>query len=260
MRVPTTPLSAGLTTALAAGLTPLFAAGAPPAASPTASASPTVSLATAAAPTGPSPTRFDHPRANPWFPLRPGDVWVLRGTDEGRRYSERVTVLHRHRVVAGVRATVVRDVLRRAGGSVAELTHDWYAADHRGTVWYLGERTATYDRHGAVTSREGTWEAGRGGAVAGRIMPAHPRVTDAFRQEYRRGRAEDQAWVVQRGARVRTPALTTRSGLRTLEWTRLEPGVVSQKLYARGRGLVAERDLAGGTERFVLVRFARSGR
>jgi hypothetical protein len=91
-------------------------------------------------------------------------------------------------------------------------------------------------------------------------MPAHPRVTDAFRQEYRRGRAEDQAWVVQRGARVRTPALTTRSGLRTLEWTRLEPAVVSQKLYARARGLVAERDLAGGTERFVLVRFTRSGR
>jgi hypothetical protein len=249
MRVLITGLTALLGAAAAAGAVVL------PAAAP--AALPTAARAAGSAPTGPTPAGFEHPRPNPWFPLRRGDAWVLRGTDAGRHYTERVTVLHRRRLVAGVRTTVVRDVLRRADGSVAELTHDYYAGDHRGTVWYFGERTATYDRHGAVTGREGTWRAGRHGAVAGRVMPTDPRVTDAFRQEYRRGSAEDQAWVVQRGVSVRTPAVTTRTGLRTLEWTRLEPGVVSQKLYARGRGLVAERDLAGGTERFVLVRFSR---
>jgi hypothetical protein len=223
-----------------------------------AAAAVTAPAAAPAAPVAPGSVGFDHPRANPWFPLRAGDAWSLRGTDEGRRYTERVTVLRRHRTVAGVRTTVLRDVLRRADGSVAELTHDWYAADDGGTVWYFGERTATYDRHGGVISREGSWKAGRDGAVAGRIMPAHPRVTDAYRQEYLRGSAEDQAWVVQRRAHVHTPALTTRSGLRTLEWSRLEPGVVSEKVYVRGRGVVAERDLAGGSERFVLVRFTRS--
>jgi len=250
-------LITGLVALLGAGVT---AGASATAAGPPASSAHHRAVAVGEVPAGPGPGRFDHPRANPWFPLRTGDAWFLRGSDEGRRYTERVTVLRRHRVVAGVRTTILRDVLRRADGSLAELTHDWYAADHGGTVWYFGERTATYDRHGGVISREGSWETGRDGAVAGRIMPAHPRVTAAFRQEYLRGSAEDQAWVVQRGVRVRTPALTTTSGLRTLEWTRLEPGVVSQKLYVRGRGVVAERDLAGGSERFVLVRFKhRSG-
>ena len=40
------------------------------------------------------------------------------------------------------------DMLRRLDGSVAEKTHDWYAADNDGNVWYFGEATATYDRHG----------------------------------------------------------------------------------------------------------------
>jgi hypothetical protein len=45
---------------------------------------------------------------------------------------------------------VVSDVLRRADGSAAEKTRDWYAPDN----------------HGHVDSREGYWEAGVDGAVA----------------------------------------------------------------------------------------------
>ena len=41
--------------------------------------------------------------------------------------------------------------------------------------------------------------------------------------------------------------------MRTLEWTRLEPDVVSMKFYARGLGIVVERDLPGGDEHFWLV-------
>lgn len=198
---------------------------------------------------------FDHPRPNPWFPLEPGSVWVLRGHDDGHRFTQRTTVTDRRRRVDGVRTRVVRDVVRRADGSVAELTHDWYAVDDRGSVWYFGEATATYDRRGRVISRSGSWEAGIDGAVAGQIMPAHPRVTTAFRQEFQPGVAEDQAWIVERGARVRTPGVSSTHGIRMLEWSRLEPDVVSQKLYARGFGMVAERDLSGGNERFVLIRF-----
>ena len=231
-------------TALAATLTVAFLGALPASAVDTA-------------PTGPDPATFAHPVANPWFPLRPGTVWHLRGTDEGRRYTERVAVTHRHRTITGIRATVVRDVVRRADRTVAERTLDWYAADDTGRVWYLGERTATYDRQGNVEDRDGSWQAGQDGARAGVIMPAHPHVTQAFRQEYRRGEAEDQAWIVQRGARVRTPAISSRRALRSLEWTRLEPRVVSAKLYVRGYGLVAEHDMSGGSERFELVRMHR---
>ena len=219
-----------------------------------AGASPTT--APTAGPT-PSPSSFHGHATNPYFPLDAGTVWVLRGREDGRRFRERVEVTRRTKVVVGVRTRVVRDVLRRADGSVAERTRDWYATDDTGRVWYFGEATATYDRSGGLIDREGSWQAGVDGAVAGTIMPAHPHATQAFRQEYRRGEAEDQAWVVRRGGTLRTPAGRFRHVVRTFEWSRLEPHVVSTKLYAPGVGQVMERDVAGGNETFALVRVRR---
>ena len=207
--------------------------------------------------TGPDPSAFRDPQPNAWFPLRPGTTWRLRGIEDGRHLHQRTFVTDRTRRVTGVRTRVVRDVVRRADGSIAELTHDWYATDDRGRVWYFGEATATYQRDGDLIDREGSWEAGKDGAVAGLIMPARPRVTKAFRQEYERGTAEDQAWIVERGVHVSTPGVTSDHGLRALEWTRLEPRVVSSKFYVRGIGIVQERNLSGGQELFELVSFHR---
>jgi hypothetical protein len=200
---------------------------------------------------------FTHPRANSYFPLHPGLVTVLRGHDGAERFRERVTVTHRTRRIDGVRCRVVRDIVRRPGGSLAEKTHDFYAGDHRGRVWYFGENTATYRRDGTVESREGSWLAGRDGAVRGVVMPANPHPTQAYRQEFLRGEAEDQGWIVQNTAHVRTPAGRFRNVVRDYEWTRLEPRVVSLKFYARGLGIVAERDVAGGHEVFELVSWHR---
>jgi hypothetical protein len=201
----------------------------------------------------PDAAQFDHPRPNPYFPLKPGTVSHFTGTDEGERFVETVTVTHRKKTIQGVRATVLRDVLRRADGSLAEKTHDWYAADNNGNVWYFGEATATYDESGNVDSREGSWKAGRRGAVAGLIMPGHPSPTDAYRQEFFKGHAEDQAWIVQRHATVTVPFGKLHNVVRSFEWSRLEKGVVSVKLYARGLGVVREQDLAGGSEVFDLT-------
>ncbi|NYD42280.1 hypothetical protein [Nocardioides panaciterrulae] len=199
------------------------------------------------------PGRFRHPEPNAYFPLTPGTVFRYRGTDEGAHYRERLSVTHRTKPIEGVRTRVLRDVLRRADGSLAEKTSDWYAADDDGNVWYFGERTATYDRHGHVASREGSWQAGVGGAVPGMIMPARPRPTDAYRQELDRGNAEDQAWVVQRGFSAHIAYGRVHHVVRSLEWSRLEKGVVSEKLYAPHLGTIWERDLSGGSERFELV-------
>jgi hypothetical protein len=201
----------------------------------------------------PDPGAFGQPRANPWFPLVPGTVTRYRGTDDGESLRERVVVTSRTRKVQGISATVVRDVVRRADGSVAERTHDWYAADDEGNVWYFGEATATFDDEGAVESREGSWEAGVDGAVAGIINPADPGPTDAYRQELDRGHAEDQAWIVQRGATTTVPYGTLHDVVRTFEWSRLEKDVISTKLYAPGVGIVREQDVSGGDETFVLV-------
>ena len=137
--------------------------------------------------------------------------------------------------------------------TIAEKTWDWYADDNAGNAWYFGEKTATYTRTGNVISRDGSWQAGVHGAVAGTIMPANPHPTDAYRQEFYAGHAEDQAWIVQRTAHVSVPHRHLDQVVRSFEWTRLEPNVLSLKFYARGLGIVLERDVAGGSEIFRLV-------
>jgi hypothetical protein len=209
--------------------------------------------AAAGAGSKPKMGNFQNPHANPYFPLRPGTVSVYRGTEDGEHFRERVAITHRTKTILGVRTTVVTDVLRRADGSVAEQTEDWYAADHRGNVWYFGEATATFDEHGRLESREGSWQAGVKGAVAGLIMPADPKPTDAYRQEFFAGHAEDQAWIVQNNAVARVPLGTFHRAVRSFEWTRLESRVLSVKFYAAGLGIVREQDVAGGNEFFELV-------
>jgi hypothetical protein len=205
---------------------------------------------------GVDPSRFTHPKTNPYFPLVPGTILHYRGSEDGERLHERLSITHTTRMIAGVETVVIRDVLH-SQGRLAEATTDWYQADNDGNVWYFGENTATYDAHGDVESREGTWRAGVHGAVAGIIMPANPGPTDAYRQEFLRGHAEDQAWIVQRGARVRVPIGNLDQVVRSFEWTRLEPNVVSLKFYAPHVGIVLERDVAGGNELVKLVSVRR---
>jgi hypothetical protein len=222
----------------------------------TAQALPTIAQAVPTA-TNPSPSNFTHPVANPYFPLTPGLVLRYRGTDGDENLHERVVVTRQTKMIQGVRTRVVHDVLRRVDNSVAEATDDWYAADNAGNVWYFGESTATFRPNGTVESREGSWKAGVNGAVAGTIMPANPKPTDAYRQEFWRGHAEDQAWIVQNNTIVRVTAGRFRHVVRSYEWSRLEKTVVSLKFYAPGLGIVLERDVAGGAERFQLVGFTK---
>jgi hypothetical protein len=203
---------------------------------------------------GPDLSNFTHPQRNAYFPLTPGMVTRFRGTDDGERFHERVLVTHKTKRIQGVDARVLLDVLRRADGTVAEKTHDWYAADNDGNVWYFGEDTATYHPDGSVGSRNGSWEAGNHGAVAGVIMPADPKPTDAYRQEYLRGHAEDQGWVVSAHETKTVPAGHYRDVVRTYEWSRLEKNVVGLKFYAPGVGPIIDRELGG--ENFVLVSVA----
>jgi hypothetical protein len=198
------------------------------------------------------PANFTTPKPNPYFPLHPGRLYVYRGHEDGQHLLEHLTVTSKTKMIQGVSTTVIHDVLW-ADGRIAERTRDWYADANDGTVWYFGEATATYDRQGHVRSREGSWQAGVNGAVAGVIMAAHPHPTDAYRQEFLVRHAEDQAWIVQRNLRVRVPYGPLDNVVRSFEWTRLEPHVVSQKLYAPGLGIVQEMDVSGGNEFTELV-------
>ena len=189
---------------------------------------------------------------NPWFPLTPGTEFVYTGTKDGKPTRDVVRVTRQTITIAGARCVVVRDLLYEAG-KLEERTSDYYTQDRAGNVWYFGEDTAELDASGKVTSREGTWRAGRAGAKPGVYRPAHPRVGQTGRQEYLKGQAEDHFRVVSLNATVRVPFVSSRSALETREWTPLEPGTLDQKIYVHGIGTVKEASLKGPMERNVLV-------
>ena len=205
----------------------------------------------------PDPSSFVAGVDNPYFPLPPGTMYVLKGVRDGVSQTDRVSVTNRTKQILGVETTVVRDIAQHRGG-LLEKTFDWYAQDVEGNVWYLGEDTATYDPSGHVTSTEGSWEAGVDGAEAGLIMEANPLPPDGYRQEFYAGHAEDQAWILTRGGSLSIPYGRVHRVLRTMEWSPLEPEVVDQKLYATGLGIVSEISLAGGHEVASLVAVHRA--
>ena len=163
-----------------------------------------------------------------------------------------VTVTHRTRTIDEAPCVAVEDRLY-LDGKLEERTTDWYSEDARGNVWYFGERTAELDRHGRVTSTEGTWLAGADGARPGIYMPAHPHAGQTGRQEFYKGHAEDHFRVLALfGAGTKTALLVQ-------ETTPLEPGTVDHKLYARGVGTVLEQTERGGDERNELVAVTHGG-
>jgi hypothetical protein len=204
----------------------------------------------------PNPSNFTARVDNPWFPLRPGTVYVYRGVKDGQPSRDILTVTHRIKRIEGVPCVVVEDRLYLRD-RLHERTTDWYTQDRRGNVWYFGESTAELDRQGRITSTEGTWQAGRDGAIAGIYMPAHPHVGRTGRQEFYRGHAEDHFEVLSLHANVRVPYMSSSNALLTKEWTPLEPGVVDHKLYIRGIGTVLEQAVKGGAERAELVSVRR---
>jgi hypothetical protein len=198
------------------------------------------------------PANFVAQIDNPYFPLPVGARFVYRGEEDGEVQVDEMTVTPDHKTIMGVPVVVVRDTLRDADGNLLEDTFDWYAQDRAGNVWYFGEDTKEYE-NGKVTSTEGSWEGGVDGAQPGIIMPASPKIGDAYRQEYDKGNAEDLATVVRTGAHVTTPSGTYTNVLVTKEWTPLEPKVVEEKFYAPGVGNVRENVVRGGNEKFDLT-------
>ena len=119
----------------------------------------------------PPDSSFSAHVTNPWFPLEPGTRWVYTGVKDGKRSRDVVIATHATKTIAGVPCVAVGDLLYLRG-RLEERTTDWYSQDSKGNVWYFGENTAELDRHGQVTSTEGTWQTGVHGAKAGIFMPA----------------------------------------------------------------------------------------
>jgi hypothetical protein len=189
---------------------------------------------------------------NPWVPLKPGTTFIYTGTKDGEPSRDVYVVSHDTVTIDGVPCVVVNDQLYLSG-KLEEKTTDYYTQDTHGNVWYFGEATEELDKQGNVTSTEGSWLAGKDGALPGIFMEANPVVGHAYRQEYYPGHAEDQFKVVSVAASVQVPYGSFTGTLLTQEWTALEPAVLDHKYYVRGVGEVSETSVKGPKEEALLV-------
>jgi len=200
------------------------------------------------------PTAVDHP----WVPFPAGrsELFLAQAEDE----SEVIIVerLDETRIVMGIECIVVRDRVFQEE-LLIEDTHDWFAQDDDGNLWYMGEEVDNYeyDDEGNLIgiNHESAWEAGLdvngAGTIAlpGHLMPRRPAPGTSYHQEYYEDEAEDMAWVVASGVEVELEDGSVHGDcLQTLEWNPLDPGVFEHKFFVPGLGLVVEEKL-GAEER-----------
>ena len=223
------------------------------------SSSGTTATAGAALPQGSAPFPID-PKdftieiTNPYWPMKPGSQWRYRETDsEGAKRDVVVTVLDQTKTIQGVETRVVHDQVSE-DGQVTEDTHDWYAQDTEGNLWYFGEDTAEYE-NGKLKTKEGSWTAGVDGALAGIIMPANPKVGMTYREEYYKGHAEDGASIIFADAFARVPLGRFEHCVQTRNFSGIEPDTIEEKLYAKGVGVILEITVSGGSDRSELLSY-----
>ena len=204
------------------------------------------------------PSNFGRVVDNRFFPLTPGTRYVFKGVEDGETETNVTIVTHDRKNIVGISAIVVFDRVF-VHGELKEKTFDWYAQDKDGNVWYLGEDTKEYE-NGRVVSTAGSWETGKQGAKAGIIMLAHPHIGDKYRQEFLAGEAEDVSRVGDKGLDVRVPYGSFHNCLRTVEFTRLEPGVEEAKVNCPGVGFVKAHGIKGPETSLVLTAITRTSR
>jgi hypothetical protein len=191
---------------------------------------------------------------NPYFPLDPGTRLTYREVDEeGAELKVVVIVTTETKEIAnGITARVVRDTVTE-DGEIVEDTFDWYAQDSAGNVWYMGEDTAEFE-NGKIKTKEGSWEAGVDGALPGIVMPTDPQSGLAYRQEYYKGKAEDNGEILSLEEMVDVPFGHFDDVLLTKDTITIEPDVLEFKLYAKGVGVVLALGISGGGGREELMK------
>lgn len=194
---------------------------------------------------------------HPFWPMRPGNVWIYRKTGaDGTVLRVKMTVTGGTKRILGIEATAVHEKVTTDGDLVAD-TIDWYAQDTAGTLWFLGENAMGY-KNGEVVSTSGSWEAGVDRAQPGIILPAEPQEGMTYRKEYYAGKAEDKAEVVSLDEKVDVRAGSFEGVLLTKQFSALNPGVVEQTFYARGLGPVLVVRVSGGKSRKELISIQRN--
>ena len=184
---------------------------------------------------------------NAYFPHEPGTTYTYEMETEDGLEEVVYEVLEETRVVNGIECIVVRDRVYLED-LLIEDTHDWYAQDDSGNVWYMGEEVVNYEYDDEDdllgTNDDGSWEAGEDGALPGIVMWADPVVGESYYQEYWEDEAEDMGLVHSLNVTVELSGNTVYEDcLKIMDWNPLEPGVIEFKYYAPGVGVVKEEEM-----------------
>src|SRR5215217_7708330 len=133
---------------------------------------------------------------NPLFPVSKQDSVLMVGHVDGKPFRTEVTLLPETRIIEwrGQRIeTLVSQYTAYLDGRIQEVAYDLYAQADDGSVWYFGEDVADFE-DGAIVTKEGTWLVSKDGPTA-MIMPADPKVGDAYRTENTPGIAFEEVTV-----------------------------------------------------------------
>ena len=191
---------------------------------------------------------------NPYFPLAPGNLWVIEAEDE----TITIQVLDQTKLIEGIRCIVVNDFVEAEDES--EDTDDWFAQATNGDVHYCGEESKDFEvfegdepQIPELVSIDGSFKAGRDGAESGILMFGDPQIGALYRQEYALGEAEDIGEILSidydYGDDPELDAFVPQ-GLADLmcnddclvvrDSTPLEPGEFEHKYFSPGIGLFLE--------------------
>src|SRR5512138_2091712 len=95
----------------------------------------------------------------------PGTIYTYNGVTDAGQELNTVEVTHSNRIIMGVKCVQVIDTVF-ANNALEELTHDWFAQDEQGNVWYFGEDSRQF-ANGQQVGTEGSWLAGVDGGLPG---------------------------------------------------------------------------------------------
>ncbi len=190
-------------------------------------------------------TRHSNQISNPYLPITRFHRCVLGGNDQGQhlrivRVLQNRTKRFKYKGQT-VKTAVVEDRVTDVGaGQLIEKTVDYFAQDKAGNVYYFGEDVNEY-RNGHVVSHSGQWRLGRDTNTPGVLMPAHPKVGDAFYAEKIPGIAVERDRVVAVGGTRQTGGHTYQHVIKIREHaTTPRPADVEFKNYSRGTGVITE--------------------
>jgi hypothetical protein len=178
---------------------------------------------------------------NPYFPLTPDDLIVLDGEEGGVQTHLEIEVTSQTRFFGGIQTVVVVETATEDGVTV-EVAVNYFAQADDKTVCYFGEKVDNYE-NGVIANHDGSWLAGVGDNVPGIIMPAAPKLGDAYAQENAPDIANDLAEVTAVGESLSTPGGDFTRTIRTTECSPLEKNSYEDKVYAKGVGIVYDNGL-----------------